>query len=429
MSTPLRGVFDRNRKQQLKRLAVLGYRDKVHVFLSVSDEMPAQVTNQSPTQVQAQAPNQGLAQAPNQGLAQAPNQAPYESASDWKQGSFTAQLFDFDLKSPRPSDFNRKLQFSEPGAFGRWLQSELKATHEPADTLNHTNQNNGLLAGERINFAISASEKDWFYQVVSEAKSEMNLSALQKIVPAVFEYGQTTGISFFEETMSLLTSLVEKYYSDEFKGSYAYAYIDFVQHEAVAGLTPEILFSISGKRLETMAVAGTFHDHKNLSREQFINDPKETHEHRLVIEDALEKISKYGPITVGPTSLLRTGKLEHMKTSLSVELNREVKINELIKSMHPTAALGVFPPTALKNWMPRLTSHHRTHFGAPFVFEFDQFSIALVAIRQVSLSQASDNELQIRIGSGCGVVASSNPDSEWEELSQKRQSVRRIFYS
>ena len=93
----------------------------------------------------------------------------------------------------------------------------------------------------------------------------------------------------------------------------------------------------------------------------------------------------------------------------------------MVECLHPTPALGVAPREQLgllKKWRGG-----KDRLGAPFGirWEPDQF-LSVVAIRQLSW-----DENFFYIGNGCGVVAESELDDEWQELKLKRDSVRKMF--
>ena len=98
---------------------------------------------------------------------------------------------------------------------------------------------------------------------------------------------------------------------------------------------------------------------------------------------------------------------------------------EMVRRLHPTAALGVSPRTeAGERWLRETDRHvRRRTFGAPFGLEREDHSaIALVAIRNVQW----DGE-RLRIGSGAGQLPESDVEHEFEELRQKRDQVKALF--
>lgn len=196
-------------------------------------------------------------------------------------------------------------------------------------------------------------------------------------------------------------------------------------HESVLGATPEWLFKIDsgGLKLHTMALAGTRWTNQERTPEQ---EKKDALEHALVVENIRDNLRPFGKVTTGSTNWVKAGSVEHLKTA--IELVAEIALDaiEMLKVLHPTPAVGVFPrtPEALE-WLHGLPGHEtRADFAAPWVVrnKVDGRAWALVALRQIRLRL---NE--VFIPAGCGVVAGSNVEVEWREIQEKILSVKKCW--
>jgi menaquinone-specific isochorismate synthase len=193
----------------------------------------------------------------------------------------------------------------------------------------------------------------------------------------------------------------------------------WLEIEGMLGATPEILLRLEGQHLETMALAGT----AALTAPSLLENPKERHEHNLVIEDIHSSLSAYGDVEVGETKEKILPTLKHLFTPIQVSLKEKVSAETLVKALHPTAALGGFPRAAAKDWLTKQPEASvRRRFGAPFGYVDGDSALFVVAIRNI---QRFDEK--IWLGSGCGIVTGSDPEREWEELKLKRQSVREML--
>ena len=119
------------------------------------------------------------------------------------------------------------------------------------------------------------------------------------------------------------------------------------------------------------------------------------------------------------------GQLVHFHTPIDVELFADRGIDELIRRLHPTPALGPLPRTGetldlLSNWRNRLACP--PCFGAPFGLLKEGVFTSIVAIRGIHW-QGND----IAIPSGCGVIEASRLVNEWRELRLKREAVRAVM--
>lgn len=193
--------------------------------------------------------------------------------------------------------------------------------------------------------------------------------------------------------------------------------------EGLLGVTPEILFDFQGRELTTMALAGTLAKEDGPASD-LLRSSKDQNEHRYVVEDLRNELSRLGHVRVGPTEIKELPSLWHLHTKITAQLRDEPDVSDLIHRLHPTAALGVFPRQFGWRWMAELPGQQgRRSFGAPFTVRMGPDRVrSLVAIRNL---QWQGQELLL--GSGGGVVKDSRIEPEWTELQRKRQSVLRLF--
>jgi menaquinone-specific isochorismate synthase len=266
-------------------------------------------------------------------------------------------------------------------------------------------------------------EREGFERQVLAIRSKFENGALEKAVPIV--HAQAREIMTQDRLVAILDrmnqapeSLIPQGFWDEKEGA------------GLLGATPERLFSIDKEnRLQTMALAGT--RAKSPSGEgarELLSDPKERHEHQIVVDDLKARLSVYGTIEVGETGVAELPTLFHLKTPISVTVPNP-DFATLARALHPTPALGIAPRSFdfqnMKEWDDVSL---RGRYGAPFgiCLRTKEFAIqdCLVAIRNVQWSNSSAPTL----GSGCGFVEESVTDQEWAELKLKRDSVQKVLH-
>jgi menaquinone-specific isochorismate synthase len=255
-----------------------------------------------------------------------------------------------------------------------------------------------------------------FAPLFHSAREAMERGEFHKIVPVLFESGRLTRRGdwwrhFFRQIAVLPP------------GMWAYGY-SYNRHGLV-GATPEVLFQAEARSYRTMALAGT----RSVARaEELLTDAKERREHRLVVDDIVRRLAPFGNIEVGPLGLLRLPSIAHLMTPIFFAESggsERMSFTEMVRRLHPTAALGVSPRTpAGERWLREADRGvKRRTFGAPFGLEReDRSALAVVAIRNVQW----DNE-RVRVGSGAGMLAESVLEREFEELRQKRDQVKALF--
>ncbi|HEY4831978.1 MAG TPA: chorismate-binding protein, partial [Waddliaceae bacterium] len=99
---------------------------------------------------------------------------------------------------------------------------------------------------------------------------------------------------------------------------------------------------------------------------------------------------------------------------------------EVVEMLHPTPALGAFPRILGKTWlMDYQTKMNRGRYGAPvgYYYPSKEEGECFVAIRNV---QWVGPEAQI--GAGCGIVAQSVFEQEWDEIQLKIQSIKSMTF-
>jgi menaquinone-specific isochorismate synthase len=194
--------------------------------------------------------------------------------------------------------------------------------------------------------------------------------------------------------------------------------------EFVIGATPEILFEVEGdRRLATMAVAGT--RRAGASAVSLDESAKDRDEHQAVVDDLLGQLSAWGRPEASRVEVRSFGELEHLAVDIRLDADRALDFEAVARRLHPTPALGVYPrgPEGA-GWLAGIDPRgDRKRFGAPFGLRWPSGDgRCLVAIRNL---QYRDGQLEI--WAGCGVVAKSRYDQEWQEVLDKMHAVRALW--
>jgi menaquinone-specific isochorismate synthase len=258
---------------------------------------------------------------------------------------------------------------------------------------------------------------DAFTAVFNGARAAMQRGDFTKIVPVMFENGRIRDRDDDPRgwLFAHLSSLPRELWA------YGYAY----GSHGMVGATPELLFRSEGIGYATMALAGT----RAIDRAQeLLGDAKELREHRLVVDDIVRRLAPFGNIEVSPLGILELPSIAHLATQIRFEESggsEKMSFAEMVRRLHPTAALGVSPRTdAGLRWLREADRGvKRRTFGAPFGLEReDRSAVAVVAIRNVQWNGSA-----VRVGSGAGLLIESRLERELEELRQKRDAVKALF--
>lgn len=262
-------------------------------------------------------------------------------------------------------------------------------------------------------------EQEDFESDFAKIQSAIEMGVIEKAVPVTFE--RAIYKIDEKEKVRLLTHVLANYGERHVYGLWNE---DF----GILGASPEILFTFDEAtgELETMALAGTRKSEREKDASLLL-DPKEMFEHNVVVHDIKRKLKSVGEVEVSEPRVWNLGLISHLRTDFKAVVKKKMNrsVNKLIHLMHPTPALGVASEVESFRWLKNLNeSETRARFGAPFgIVNFEGRSEIYVAIRNVQW--AGD---EVRLGSGCGIVAPSNAQMEWQELQLKRQSVKELFH-
>ncbi len=189
-----------------------------------------------------------------------------------------------------------------------------------------------------------------------------------------------------------------------------------------AGMTPETLFTLRGRSLQTMALAGTA---RTAEQDDFEHDAKQIREHAIVAESLKLRLAAWGSVRSGPREVLNIGGLIHFITRFEVEMAKPPDPEELVRTLHPTPAMGILPRSAdnlaaLHAWRRQLGVPET--FGAPFGVQWSGGTQMVVTIRGLWWTPDA-----VVLPAGCGIVDGSALDREWRELGLKRRWVKQAF--
>lgn len=198
---------------------------------------------------------------------------------------------------------------------------------------------------------------------------------------------------------------------------------------AFLGATPEQLLELRGQRLRTMALAGSIArgasptEDAALAR-QLLADPKERHEHQLVLDALRARLAPLArALEVGPTEVMQLSNIQHLYTPLATELRAPADALALLKLLHPTPALGGAPTEVALALIRELEPLPRGWFAAPVGYLTPELGGRFaVAIRSAVVQRE-----RAWLFAGAGIVAASEPEREWQETALKFRPMLEAF--
>ena len=282
-----------------------------------------------------------------------------------------------------------------------------KITRLKADIKTHREARQSALLA--VDYPMSSAT---WQRMIAEATSRIRAGELKKVVLA------RAAEVRFADRVQLLPVL--RHLAAHYADCYRFLF-EPRPHYAFYGASPELLASVHGRRLESMALAGSIGRGENATAdrhlgEELLNSAKDRHEHQIVIDKLCERLTPLTKsLSLSPTGLLKLSNIQHLHTAICAELQRDLGILPLVEALHPTPALGGDPRDKAMDLIRALEPIPRGWYGAPVGW----IDARLDGEFAVAIRSAVAQEARAWIYAGGGIVADSQPEREWEESELK----------
>ena len=210
-------------------------------------------------------------------------------------------------------------------------------------------------------------------------------------------------------------------------GCYHFLWADNAQN-CFVGSTPERLFARDDRQLFTEALAGTAPVSNNPSENDerakwLLNDEKNLNENWLVVEDISQNISHLvEQITVDDVALKSLRKVQHLIRKMQAKLTALCTDADLLKAIHPTAAVSGLPQQQAKKALAEIETFDRRWYAGTLGMMSQHLSEFCVTIRSAFIE-----ENRVRVFAGAGIVEGSQPVEEWLEIERKAAGLISLF--
>ena len=198
----------------------------------------------------------------------------------------------------------------------------------------------------------------------------------------------------------------------------------------LAGASPEPLVKVSGRRVETRPIAGTYprggsEDEDRRLAERLVNDPKERAEHVMLVDlgrNDLGRVCEYGSVTVDELMVVETySHVLHIVSQVSGTLREEVSAMDVLRSALPAGTLSGAPKVRAMQIIDELEPIKRCSYGGAVGYlSWDGDLDTAIHIRTVVVKDG-----QLHVQAGGGTVADAKPAYEYTESVNKAKAVFR----
>ena len=276
---------------------------------------------------------------------------------------------------------------------------------------------NSKSIGEVVFEAGALSDAEWKNQVAS-AVTKIKNGDLEKVVLARDLIGKSAEVI---SKRNLISSLSKNYPS---------TWVFLVAN--LIGATPELLVRLNKSLVTSRILAGTIRKSGDEAKDlglaaSLAKSSKDLEEHEYAVRSVAEALEPFCSSTNVPESpfVLHLANVMHLATDVTGVLNdatTPIDIFALISSLHPSAAVCGTPTQVASAVINELEEMNRGRYAGP-VGWIDARGDGEIGIA-LRTGELSEDEKTIRIFSGCGIVAGSNPEDELAESQAKLSPMR-----
>jgi anthranilate synthase component 1 len=206
-------------------------------------------------------------------------------------------------------------------------------------------------------------------------------------------------------------------------------FLDFGDFE-IAGASPEPLVKVTGDRVETRPIAGTYargadEEEDRRQAEKLLQDPKERAEHVMLVDlgrNDLGRVSEYGSVTVDELMVVETySHVLHIVSQVSGRLREGIGPMDVLRATLPAGTLSGAPKVRAMEIIDELEPHKRGSYGGAIGYlSYTGDLDTAIHIRTVVVKDG-----KVHVQAGGGTVADAQPAYEYNESVNKAKAVFR----
>ena len=261
------------------------------------------------------------------------------------------------------------------------------------------------------------SDSEWMNRV-AQAVSKIKNGDLEKVVLARDLVARNTEVISKRNLITFLSA------------NYPSTWVFMVAN--LIGATPELLVRLNKSLVTSRILAGTIRKSGDEAKDlglaaSLAKSSKDLEEHEYAVRSVADALAPYCSSTNVPESpfVLHLANVMHLATDVTGVINEAttpIDIFTLISSLHPSAAVCGTPTEAASAVINELEDLNRGRYAGP-VGWIDARGDGEIGIA-LRTGELFDNGRAMRIFSGCGIVAGSNPEDELAESQAKLSPMR-----
>jgi len=196
----------------------------------------------------------------------------------------------------------------------------------------------------------------------------------------------------------------------------------------LVGCSPEIMCRVADRVVTVRPLAGTRRRGKTEAEDralqaELLSDPKERAEHVMLVDlgrNDIGRVAKYGTVELTEVMVVeRYSHVMHISSEVQGVLRDELDAFDAIKACLPAGTVSGAPKVRAMQVIDEIEPHRRGPYGgAVGYFDYRGNMDTCIALRTMVIKDGI-----VHVQAGCGVVADSDPDAEYEETVNKAKAL------
>jgi len=284
--------------------------------------------------------------------------------------------------------------------------------------INQSSDNTPESKSELFNRPLSIS---WI-QMTKKAINKIRSGSIDKIVTSrQFSLSKEKKIS----TIQLSRNLIKNYpactiLSYQFSG------------KTIIVASPEHLVTLDYPNIKSDAIGGTIHrkTDKNHSINSLAQSPladknRLLKEHDFIVQAIYQGLDSLCHTLKMPLSpfLMKLHNMYHLETPIQGKLMDQYDLFDVVKTLHPTPAVAGYPTQQSRQWLLENEDYQRGWYTGAFGYLENNPQGKINGELSVMLRCAVINKNKMTLFAGAGLVAESDPETEWQETELKMQTI------
>src|SRR5690606_14939835 len=194
------------------------------------------------------------------------------------------------------------------------------------------------------------------------------------------------------------------------------------------GCSPEIMCRVMDGRVTVRPLAGTRRrgatEAQDLQLEaELLADPKERAEHVMLVDlgrNDVGRVARFGSVELTEVMVVeRYSHVMHISSEVCGQLREGLDAFDALKACLPAGTVSGAPKVRAMQIIDEIEPHRRGPYGgAVGYFDYRGNMDTCIALRTMVIKDGI-----VHVQAGCGVVADSDPDAEYEETVNKAKAM------